>query len=281
MVNPFGVIFNPASIFRLLETAAENHYLSQDTFTERDGIWYNFDFHSEISASSKNELSGIINRKIKEVHDYLSSVNIITITLGTAFTYKLLPNRRIVANCHKVPASHFVKEFLETEEILKSFEVVREKILKINPEVKFIFTVSPVRHTKDSLELNSVSKAILRLACHQLGEAFPEVTYFPSYEIMMDDLRDYRFYKEDMIHPSKAAEKYIWEKFTLAFMEEETRKIMKEWSALSTAISHRPFHPESPKHQQFLRETIQKLRGLEKHINVGEEIKGLEKVLGC
>jgi hypothetical protein len=194
------------------------------------------------------------------------------ITFGTAFIYKLKSNNEIVANCHKQPSYNFTKELLTVEEIIVSFELFLNQFKIQNSKLKIILTVSPVRHTKDTLTLNSVSKSILRIACHELSKQFSNVSYFPSYEIMLDDLRDYRFYKEDMIHPTEVAEEYIWNKFSDVFFESETKQLIKEWSSVSMALNHKPFREDSEEYKIFLTETLKKLELLKGKINVKEEI---------
>lgn len=275
-VNPFGVIFNPTSIFKLLTASAEDENYFKETFIQNSGIWYNFDFHSDFSASKKEQLESKIGDAVHHVHSLLKHSRVITLTFGTAFVYKLNLTGEIVANCHKVPAFNFEKQLLQPHDIVKGFEKAYLAIKYLNPHIKFILTVSPVRHIKDGLEANSLSKSILRVACHSMSQDFSDVEYFPSYEIVMDDLRDYRFYKEDMLHTSEVAENYIWEKFLQKYTGEETRKIIKDWTTLSKAIQHKAFHPKSEAHQKFLKETIAKVKGLSKIIDVQEELKVLE-----
>jgi len=276
-INPFGVLFNPISIFKLMEASAKRENLFLDSLVENNGIWYNYDLHSDLSAPSKQTLQNKISHTLSAVSDYIQSADIITLTFGTAFVYKLAQTGKVVANCHKVPASNFKKELLDNHNIANEFAAVYTLLLKINPQVKVILTVSPVRHIKGGLEQNSLSKSILRNACHTIQEKFPEVAYFPSYEIMMDDLRDYRFYKEDMIHPTEVAENYIWGKFTEKYLEPNSQSLIKEWQAIRKAIEHKPFHPESSAHQKFIKETIGKLEKLSTVLNVQEEIKELKE----
>jgi hypothetical protein len=184
-----------------------------------------------------------------------------------------------VANCHKMPSQNFSKELLNSEEINKGFDKFYSLIKTINPSVQLVLTVSPVRHIKDGMEKNSISKAILRTACYSIQKKHPEIDYFPAYEIMMDDLRDYRFYKEDMIHPSSLAENYIWEKFIAQYFEKDSKEFLKEWEKIRKAIEHKPFHSESEGYQTFLKETITKLQKLSSMVNVEKEITFLKNKL--
>jgi hypothetical protein len=193
--------------------------------------------------------------------------------------YENKKSKEIVSNCHKKPQINFDKFLLSQKRIVESFEKFYQELKNINKEVRIILTVSPVRHIKDTLELNSVSKSILRLTCHTLSGAYSDIEYFPSNEIMIDDLRDYRFYKADMIHPSEVAIDYIWEKFGETYFGEETLKFIGEWSKIKSALNHKPFQSDSPAHQQFLKETLSKLNQLKSRVDVSEEIEALKEQL--
>jgi hypothetical protein len=273
LVNPFGTVFNPISIFKLLENSTSNNFSMLDASVENKNTWFNYHVHSDVYGNTKEELNSKLEEKIKYVNEFLLQTDTLIITFGTAFVYKLKSNNEIVANCHKQPAANFTKELLTVEEIVTSFESFLNQFKTKNSKLKIILTVSPVRHTKDSLTLNSVSKSILRIACHELSKRFSNVIYFPSYEIMLDDLRDYRFYKEDMIHPTEVAEEYIWNKFSDVYFENETKQLIKEWSSVSMALNHKPFRKDSEEYKKFLAETLRKLESLNKKINVREEIE--------
>ncbi|HXA02678.1 MAG TPA: GSCFA domain-containing protein, partial [Cytophagaceae bacterium] len=217
-----------------------------------------------------------INEQKILTHKFLLNAKILTITFGTAYVYRLKSNHELVSNCHKMPSSLFTKELLKAEQITKSFDIFYKKIITANPGLKIILTVSPVRHTKDSIQLNSVSKSVLRLACHSLAAANENISYFPAYEIMMDDLRDYRFYKEDMIHPTAVAENYIWEKFIDTYMETQSKEFIREWSGILKGLQHKPFHPESESHQAFIKETIRKVKSLSSRADLRIELNMLE-----
>jgi hypothetical protein len=273
LVNPFGTVFNPVSIVRLLENAAKNNFSSMDAPLMREGIWFNHHVHSDFYGNTKEELDTKLKDRLKNVHEVLSKADTLIITLGTAFVYRLKSNNEIVANCHKVPAANFSKQLLTVHEIVNSFAALLEQFKIQNSKFRILLTVSPVRHIKDTLPLNSVSKSTLRLACHELSEKFENVSYFPAYEIMMDDLRDYRFYKEDMIHPTEVAEEYIWNKFSDCYFNEETRKLVQDWSTVSKALQHRPFREDSEEHKKFLKNLLEKLKLLQDRIDVRSEIE--------
>lgn len=277
--NPFGIVFNPLSIFELVETAFYRSSFSESSFLERDGIHFNFKAHSELNAKSETELESKINTQRNRLKKALGRSNFIILTFGTAWVYEQKKTRMLVANCHKVPATEFNKRLLSTEEITSSFMALKELLQTKNPELKFILSVSPVRHIKDTIELNAVSKSVLRLACHHISQFTDDVSYFPAYEFMMDDLRDYRFYDRDMIHPNTIAIEYIWQKFQTAYFDNETQLFIKEWSEIKSALNHKPFHPQSAAHQKFLCHTIDRLEKLKDKVNVKKEIENLKAQL--
>lgn len=279
-VNPFGTIYNPAALFRLIHDAINIAMPSEESYLERDGIFFNYKFHSTLSASSKDELEAHITQAISSTHHYLSSAKHLIITLGTAFSYERLEDQLIVSNCHKMPANTFNKRMLGVEEIVQRFDQLLSAAQAFNPDLQFIFTVSPIRHLRDTLVQNSASKATLRVAADMIQRNHPEkVYYFPSYEVMMDELRDYRFYDADMLHPSKVAEEYIWQKFCDALLDKTTVDFLKKWQRLSKAVRHRPLHSASEAHQKFLKQTIQELQQLSSIVDVHQEIELLEKQL--
>lgn len=280
LVNPFGTVFNPVSIIQLLQASANNDFNAIDAPIENRGTWFNYHVHSDFYGNTKEVLSTKVKTVLQNVQLHLQQSDVLIITFGTAFVYRLQATQQIVANCHKVPAQNFTKELLTVEEITKTFEALYQQLKAIRPSLNIILTVSPVRHTKDTLSLNSVSKSTLRLACHALNEAYGNVFYFPAYEIMLDDLRDYRFYKADMIHPTEVAEEYIWNKFSNAYFEEDTKQVLNDWASVSKALQHKPFREDSDEYRKFLTETLKRLQLLKDKINVRQEIQLLSQKLG-
>lgn len=278
-INPFGTLYNPVSIHKALDYMIANKSPEKDTFTLTQGLNLNYDFHSSFSSPSKEELDEVIQEEIESAHDFLKETSTVIITYGTAFVYQRKDNNAIVANCHKVPAKFFTKRLLAQNEIVESFTDLHKLLSSFNPNIDIILTVSPVRHLKDTLELNSVSKSILRSCCHIISESHPNVSYFPSYEIMIDDLRDYRFYKSDMIHPTEEAEQYIWEEFKKCFFDEESLALFNKWDTILDALSHKPFHPYSDSHQLFIKQTLEKLETFRSLIPVDKEIEFLKNQL--
>ncbi|MCI0750678.1 MAG: GSCFA domain-containing protein [Flammeovirgaceae bacterium] len=277
--NPFGTIYNPLSIHKLLYLAIHNELPAVHTYLKRDEISFNYDFHSEFSAPSQPELQKRIANTIGYVHHQLTHAQWILITYGTAWVYHRNDTGEVVANCHKIPASQFTKKLLSQESVVEDFKKLHETIKSVNPQAQVIITLSPVRHLKDTLELNAVSKSILRSAIHQIAQEFNSANYFPAYEILLDDLRDYRYYKSDLLHPSDVAEEYIWQKFMDCYFDEGTRKFISSWKQIRAALSHKPFHPQTASHQRFLKVTLKQVEELKSIVNVDEELQLIKSQL--
>lgn len=275
--NPFGTTYNPISIHNNLLDALTNN-LSEFLFLEQDEIWKHYDYHSQWWATEKENLIDLIQKQQAVVREHLTASKVVIITYGTAWVYAHKSESAIVSNCHKSSATLFEKRLLTVDEIIKSFNELYKELEKINPGVHFILTVSPVRHIKDTLPLNSVSKAALRLACDRIANKFNNVTYFPSYEIMMDDLRDYRFYERDMIHPTEEAFDYISQKFSDQYFTAEVVSFIEKWKNLRQALQHKPFHPYSSQHQLFLKDLLTKLNSI-KEVSVNTEIEWVQAQL--
>lgn len=277
--NPFGVIFNPLAQFKLLQFATTNKVPEDYTYIESQHIWYNYDLHSDFSALSRDELQMKVEGTIKHTGETLKESNWLLLTFGTAIGYYLQSNRQIVANCHKIPADQFTKELVSQKQILSSFDSVYSQLKTYNPDLRIILTVSPVRHLKETLELNSVSKSILRIAAHSIQKNYDDVSYFPAYELLLDDLRDYRFYGKDMLHPNEIGEEYIWEKFCSSYLEEASKSTMQDWEKARKSLEHRPFHSDTEAHDKFLRSTLSQLNKLQDKLDVSREIQQIEKQL--
>lgn len=275
LANPFGTIYNPHSIHKVLLYSLTGEFLSSDTFVENQGICLNFDFHSSVSSLDQALLKNSIGGLLTQSRAHLLKARWILITYGTASVYSRNENGEIVANCHKLPGSLFSKSMMTTEAIVDSFDRFYGALRELNPAVHIILTVSPVRHIKDTLEVNSVSKSILRTACDIIQTRHDNVMYFPAFEIMMDDLRDYRFYKSDLIHPSDVAEEYIWNAFGRTYFDPDLRNFILQWKEIRQALAHRPFHPNTRGHLKFLNDTLKKLGQLSKQVNVDSEVSDL------
>ncbi len=271
--NPFGIIFNPLSIEKIiLKSLNKTYYTDADVFYHNEQ-WHCYDVHSKLSHSSKDELLKQLNNLIELTHLQLLNASHIIITLGTAWVYKLNITNQVVANCHKVPQSHFTKVLLSVEEISKSLNTIVDSIQSINPNAKFIFTVSPVRHIKDGFAENTLSKAHLISSIYNVLQVPPlglpagktEVRghYFPSFELLMDELRDYRFYADDMLHPNQTAINYIWEKFKEVWMHPEAFKTMTLVDAIQKGLQHEPFNPQTQAYQTFIKDLEAKIKTLQ------------------
>ena len=260
--NPFGIIFNPVSIEKIIYRTVNQFFYSEKDIFFHNERWHCYEVHSDFSSSDKEKFLENLNAVLRTSLIQLFQASHIIITYGTSWVYRNLESNAVVANCHKVPQKEFSKEILSVETIDNSIKNTIDLIKKINPNVNFIFTVSPVRHLKDGFVENLVSKANLIVAIYQqlqTGHCKLNTEYFPSYEIMMDELRDYRFYAEDMLHPNQIAVDYIWERFFQTQITEESHSIMEEVGSIQKGLQHRPFNPDSEGHLKFkekLREKI-------------------------
>lgn len=279
LVNPFGTTYHPLALDRLLNYVLTKQLPHPSTYVRRNETWYNYDFHSSFFGETEGQLTEQIKKQIGQAREFLNQAHALILTYGTAFLYEIAESGRSVANCHRMPPAFFRRRLVSAEEITRSFQGTLATLRSINPRLQIILTVSPVRHVKDTLPMNSVSKSILRVACHQMQETEQGVAYFPSYELVMDDLRDYRFYQSDLIHLTPLAEDYLWKKFCDTYCAEDTLRFMEQWQALQQALSHRPFHPLSNEHQEFVRRTIENLKGLQGLVDVDKEIASLQAQL--
>ncbi|QDO92736.1 GSCFA domain-containing protein [Formosa sediminum] len=266
--NPFGVLFQPKAIEQLIQHALQNkQYVNEDVFKHQE-LWHCYDAHSKLSGIDQESVLQGLNLALQDTQDYLKTASHIIITLGTAWVYKHLESCVTVANCHKVPQKAFKKELLSPEEVAKSLQSIIGLINSVNPNATVICTVSPIRHIKDGYIENSRSKSHLLTAIHQVLDTSnrERLQYFPSYEIMMDELRDYRFYASDLVHPNAIAIDYIWEKFSNAWVSSSATKIMQEVQTIQTGLSHKPFNATSEAHQKFIKDLHTKIKKLQERI---------------
>jgi len=262
LINPFGVLYNPLSVQKALEIIIHKTEFTENDLHFRNDKWFSFDHHSSFSAPDKKEVLKKINSKIDEAHSFLKEAESLFITFGTSWYFKLQETNQVVANCHKLPSNLFNRKILNIEEIVHSWEKMITQLKEFNPKLKVVFTVSPIRHWKDGAVNNQLSKSILIVAIHEILKEFEHISYFPSYEIMMDDLRDYRFYNDDFLHPNSQAINYIWDKFKSAFIEEDTIQISKQVQKIVKAVNHRPFHPKTNSYKDFLGSNLDKIKQL-------------------
>ncbi len=262
-INPFGIVYNPVSIVQVLEKLlSEEHYTEADLFENLD-LWHSFDHHGRFSHPDRATALIHINQSLADARRFLQRTDRLILTLGTAHVFVEKKTGRVVANCHKMPGQVFDRRRLSVEEVVRPLAVILQKLKSKFPALEVIATVSPVRHLRDGLVENQRSKATLLLGLEEICQTLPFVHYFPAYELLLDDLRDYRFYDQDLAHPSAAAVDYIWSYFAEAFFSGETKALCKELSQLAAAAAHRPFHPTSPAHQSFLEKQLSIVKTLE------------------
>jgi hypothetical protein len=256
--NPHGILFNPISVASALtDYIEERQYTETDLFTLNEA-WHSWNHHSRFSGHTPAEALQKINRSISEAHAFLKMANYVVITLGSAWTYALTGEAskgrvgQVAANNHKAPASWFNRKLLTQEAVLQALDNLMHRLLLFNPGLRIIFTISPVRHLREGAVENNRSKAVLIQAVHHLVDKFDRLYYFPAYELVIDDLRDYRFFAEDLVHPNYFATEYVWNRLVQACMPEATRKLIDELHSLHLAFTHKPFHPTSSQHRAFL-----------------------------
>jgi hypothetical protein len=267
LLNPFGILYNPSSVTQTLERIFNNEKITGKDILQHNDLWHSRLHHTRFSQADKSTFLEDINANLKEANTFLQTTNCLLITLGTAFVWEEKETGIIVANCHKRPQKLFTRRRLSISEIKENLLTVLRKIKKQNIDLQVIMTVSPVRHTNDGFIENQRSKAALILAIDELCQAENFIHYFPAYELIQDDLRDYRFYASDMLHPNEVAVDYVWEHFKDTLFTAQTEGIFREIEKLKAASAHRPFQIASSAHQAFLQTNLQKIEGLEKRFS--------------
>lgn len=258
--NPFGILYNPASIAAAINRLLENQNFNEDELVFHNDVYQSFWHHGSFSHPDKTICLNNISDFFSHAASFLRQTDVFLFTFGTAYIFKLKSTGQVVGNCHKFPSETFVRVGLSVEEIVSEWTEIIDKLLAANPSAKFIFTVSPIRHWKDGAHENQLSKSILHLAIDKLREKFASaLSYFPAYEILLDELRDYRFFAEDMMHPSSVAADYIWQRFQETYFTRETKKTLSDWISIKRALNHRPLNEHTENHRQFLQNTLQKL----------------------
>ncbi len=259
-INPYGVLYNPLSISAALrEIILGKVYGKEDLFFFRD-CWHSLMHHGDFSSLSADETLEKINERIARAHERIFCSDCLLLTFGTSWVYEQKNTGRIVGNCHKLPGKEFILRRLTVDEIVSDYTSLLSGLLARNSGLKVILTVSPIRHARDGMHANQLSKATLLLAIDRLQAAFQEsVFYFPAYELILDELRDYRFYAEDMVHPSDMAVQYVWERFSSACFSEETLQIIEESENIRRGLAHKPFHPDSEEYKRFLGQIVLKI----------------------
>ena len=259
-INPFGILFNPVSIAQgLLLLMSEDFEFGEKDIFQQDDLWHSWMHHGRFSHPQKSEILRGINKSFSTAQHFFKTTNQLIITLGTANVYVEKNTQSVVANCHKVPPQYFDKKCLSVNEIIENWTRVLNQINTQYVDKQIIMTVSPIRHIRDGIIENQHSKAVLLVAIHEICQQFPNVHYFPAYEIMMDDLRDYRFYEADMIHPTTQAIDYIWQFFMDTFFTNDTKNIVEEVKKMNALLQHRPLHPNTEGYQKFVQNVAMKL----------------------
>ena len=275
-MNPFGTLYNPMSIASAIREILSGKEYGPSDLNFANGQWFSYMHHSIFSSSNRDSCLQQINSRLSASKIFIEKADWILLTWGSAWVYRLNTNQRIVGNCHKIPEKNFTRSKLEVDEIVAEYTDLIHAIRHLNPTVKFLFTVSPIRHAKDGMHGNQLSKSTLLLATDKLCATNSNCYYFPSYEIMMDELRDYRFYADDMLHPTPLAINYIWECFSEAYFSPATKNFLQAWEKIKKGLAHRPFDTESDAFQHFLREILLKIEQLKEkmpYLDVENEIK--------
>lgn len=279
--NPNGILFNPVSVAEAIHQYIDNRVFGAEDIFEHNETWHSWKHHSRFSGITAEECLGKINTSTNAAHEYLKSTDHLFLTLGSAWTYTLTADAAhaitgsVAANNHKAPAGWFLKKLLSAQETFDLLDAMLQRLQAFNPRLQVIVTISPVRHLREGVVENNRSKAVLIQAVHTLVEKYTHLYYFPAYELVIDDLRDYRFYAEDLVHPNYQATQYVWEKFAEACMPDETRELMKEIAEINLAYQHKPFNPSTQNHQKFLRSYYAKTKALQEkytYLDFSEEL---------
>jgi len=273
--NPNGILFDPDSVCRSLDSYIANKKYSETDFSQINDVWHSWEHHSRFSNVDVKEAVRIVNVSQQKAHGFLKEAKWLIISLGSSFSYRLTETAQPVANCHRAPAQWFNKHLIGIDEIISVFENCLQKLFAFNPGLNIIFTVSPVRHIRDGVVDNNRSKARLIEAVHHLTGKYDKTHYFPAYELVIDVLRDYRFYDADLVHPNYMATEFVLEKFEDSFIDDESKQIIKEITPIVIARKHKAFQPKTKGHQQFLQAHFEKAKSVQKKypfLDLEEEI---------
>lgn len=274
--NPYGTLFHPIPLLQNLTNAIKGAEVDEELFLEREDAVFHYSCHSSIWANSKDELKKKLQALQASVSKDLKESKLLILTFGTAFLYQLADSGKAVANCHKQAKNTFTKGLSSPQEIQTVFQSFYTELKKQNPGIQILLTVSPVRHIRDGVHNNNVSKSALLLACEEIQNTFEDVHYFPAYEIVLDELRDYRFFEKDRVHPNEEARDYVWNKFSDALLKPESKLLTKDLDKLFTSINHRAFREESEAHQSFLKKILNLALTLNEEVDLEVEIKTLK-----
>lgn len=280
--NPNGILFNPVSVSEaIINIIEEKKYTAEDLFQHNE-TWHSWQHHSRYSGITDEDALKKINSSIHDAHKYLKHADYLLITLGSAWVYTLTNKAAnatvgtVAANNHKAPADWFSRKLMRVDQVMVVLGTMLDKLGAFNKNIKVIFTISPVRHLREGVIDNNRSKAVLIQAVHELNDRLEKLYYFPAYELVIDDLRDYRFYAEDLVHPNYHATEYVWHKFVDACMTDETKNLMKQIAEINLAFNHKAFNPNTAQHKKFLHSFAEKTKTLQQqfpYLNLDEELK--------
>ncbi|MBQ9466379.1 MAG: GSCFA domain-containing protein [Muribaculaceae bacterium] len=288
MINPMGTLYNPMSVAASLDRIIDNAPVEGRDLVEHGGVWNHFDFHSRHSLPDKAATIERMNRRVAEAHAWLADCRLLVVTLGSAMAYRHRESGRVVANCHKLPPQTFHRQMVTVTEAEAELKRMVERVVAFNPAIKILFTVSPIRHIADTLAVNSLSKATLLVAEHAVvkssnrhlqKEGEHSCLYFPSYEIMMDDLRDYRFYAADMVHPSDVAIEYLWQTFQSAYMDDRAVQAVARCERVARRLGHRPMSNSREAVERFRADTLTVVRNLVAEYPYVSEVPQIREML--
>ncbi|MCL1943089.1 MAG: GSCFA domain-containing protein [Candidatus Azobacteroides sp.] len=279
-VNPFGILYNPMSIKSSLDNLLDEKIYTGEDLIFYEGLYHSFSHHGKFSSPDRETCLNNINGALQNAREYLKKARFLIITFGTAYVYRLKESGKIAANCHKLPDNRFERTRLNINDIENAYRELIGRLKNNHPEMNIIFTVSPIRHWKDGAHENQLSKSTLLLAVDTLQHAYENVHYFPSYEIVMDELRDYRFYAEDMNHISDVAVSYIRDRFFESLLSSEAKEFIEQWTKIRKALNHVPFNAESEQYKLFIRkntDALIRLKAAFPNLNIENELNGLQQ----
>jgi hypothetical protein len=282
VLNPFGVVYNPSSIAQSVQRLMHDEPFQTTDLVEYEHLYHSFNHHGSFSGSNPKETLVHMNAAYWQAVAALKASTCLMLTFGTSWVYTLRETGEVVANCHKFPAVHFDRHRLSITAIVDTYISLFDNLFAMNPALRIVLTVSPIRHQKDGFHANNISKSILLLATESLVERYANVYYYPSYELVMDDLRDYRFYADDMLHPSPLATNYIWEHFSESFFGKQTKEMARQVQQIRKAMEHRPFHPDEAAYRRFAQKNLAAIEGLvlsEPKLDLREEKAFFERII--
>lgn len=277
--NPHGILFDPISVARCLDAVMRNDRVEESELFLLNEVWQSWDYHSRFSGTDRDKVLDALNQYRQETNGFLQDADWLILTLGSSYSYRLAENERPVANCHRAPQQMFRKHLCTIDETVTALDNTLYRLFKFNAGIRVIFTVSPVRHLRDGVVANNRSKARLLESVHHLVDKFDRLYYFPAYELVVDVLRDYRFYDIDMAHPNYQATEFVLEHFLKSYIDAAAHPLMEQVQQIMTARNHKAFQPDTDAHRQFLRSFAQKTRDIQykhQYLDLQEELAYFE-----